>query len=441
MKTQTDSRTPFVLTLLYLAFEYGRPQDVFAFIEAIRPQLILTLMLLVSLIANMGRLPDVASKQMTRMVLLLLLMATYVPFAANTGRALATTQGFFQVLVVATSIVLYVDTVERLRTLMKVWICLMAYIAVNGILGGGAAGSSFLLDENDFSHLMVIMLPFGVFLLSYESGKTAFLYLVASLLCATSVVASFSRGGFVGLIIVAFVLLLQSSRKIFLLLSAAIFLAIVANIEVTHTGTENAGATYWEEMLTTFQSDDHDYNKDSRKELWSAAWEMFKDYPLGVGPANYPVRLPDYQSDFFGDKSMWGKEAHSIWFTLLPELGIPGVLLYFTLLFANFRDLRYLRNLQTHDEGLRRLTYFLAAALFTAIAGYLASGSFISVLYYPHYWYLTAMIVATRKIASRSMAREASGKGGETEGRRTAPADAQLGPSERNRMRGPSNAL
>lgn len=411
MAVKKESRTAFVLTLLYLIFEYARPQDTFGFIGAIRPQLILAMLLLGSLVINMRLLPQVARKQTTRLVLFLVLMALYVPFSANTGRAFAVTQGYLQVVIVCVSIMQHVNSVERLRTLMKVWICLMIYVAGNGILGGGAAGSSFLQDENDFAHLMVIMLPFGVFLFFYETGKTALLYLFASLLCAASVVASFSRGGFIGLLIVAFVLWMQSSRKLVLLVSASVFLAIVANLEITHTGTQSAGSTYWDEMMTSFQSDDADYNKDSRKELWSAAWQMFKDHPLGVGPQNFPVHLPDYQSEYFGDKNMWGKQAHSIWFTLLPELGIPGFLLYFSLLFANIRDLRYLRNLQTRDDDLRKLAHFLSLAFSTAIAGYLASGSFVSVLYYPHYWYLTAMIVAMRKIALKAIALEPSKAG------------------------------
>ena len=421
MTDKAESRTAFFLTLLYLVFEYARPQDKFGFIGAIRPQLLLAVLLLGSLIINMRQFPLVASKQTTRLLLLVFLMALYVPFSANTGRAFSATQGYLQVVIVAISIIHNVNSVERLRTLMKVWICLMIYVAANGLLGGGAAGSSFLQDENDFAHLMVIMLPFGVFLFFYETRKTALFYLFASLLGAASVVASFSRGGFIGLLIVGFVLWMQSSRKTLLLVSACIFLGIVANLEISHSGTQNAGSTYWEEMMTAFQSDDSDYNKESRKELWKAAWEMFKDHPLGVGPQNYPVHLPDYQSEYFGAKNMWGKQAHSIWFTLLPELGIPGVLLYFSLLFANIRDLRYLKNLETGNDDLRKLAHFLSLAFSTAIAGYVASGSFVSVLYYPHYWYLTAMIVAMRKIAFRAIELERSGARLDVKGARTSP--------------------
>jgi len=243
---------------------------------------------------------------------------------------------------------------------------------------------------------MNMMLPFGVFLFVYERNtKIKLFYLIASLLCIASVIASFSRGGFVGLVVVAFVIWLTSSRKVLTLVVAGAMALVVLNLPITHTGTLVAGSTYWEEMTTIVGAEDP--NKTGRVESWKAGWEMFKDHPLGVGPQNFPVWFVDYQPSYFGERNMWGRVAHSIWFTLLPEWGIPGILLYLSLLLANVRDIRYLKNLSTNGGHTHRYAYFLSLAFATSVAGFFASGTFISVLYYPHYWYVTAMIVATRK--------------------------------------------
>ena len=280
----------------------------------------------------------------------------------------------------------------------------MAYIAVNGILGGGDAGSSFLEDENDFALLMNMMLPFGVFLFYYEKNKkTKLFYLMASLLCIASVIASFSRGGFIGLLVVAFVVWLTSSRKILLLGVGGVMALVILNLPITHPGTLVAGSTFWEEMTTITQEDVRDFNKESRMEYWKSGWEMFKDHPLGVGPQNFGVLLGNYRTDYFTERKiapmhMWGKVAHSIWITLLAELGIPGVLIFLSLLLANVRDIRYLKHLSTDAKDFQRYGHFLSLAFATSVAGFLSSGTFLSALYYPHYWYLTAMIVATRKV-------------------------------------------
>lgn len=383
----------FIVTVLYLIIEYGRPQDHIALIGAMRPNLILMLLLVILLFNSWSRLQMAASAQSSRMLMMLFLLALHVPFAVNNGRAFHEAQSFLMYVVMFASIIVFVDTLDKLRLFLKCWIYLMIYVAINGIVGGGSAGSSFLQDNNDFALLMNAMLPFGVFLFLYEQQKkTKLLYLTASVLVVASIVITVSRGGFVGLVTVMFVIWLTSNRK---LVSLTLVCFLVLGIYLF------ADPVYWERISTIKTA--QDYNAASRLELWKAAWEMFKDHPFGVGAGNYSVHLPDYQSGFFGDKNMWGKAAHSVWFTLLAELGIPGVVLYLSLLRANVRDLSYLKNLPP-DDDIRRFAHFLALAFMASLAGFFASGTFLSALYYPHYWFLTGMIVATKKVIDRAVA-------------------------------------
>ncbi len=408
MNNSLSTRLGFVFTLLYLIFEFGRPQDEFSALGAIRLGLILISILAILLSINGHRLRTAASPQTTRMLLLLLLFALHVPFAANIGRAYVTTQSFFIYVVTFISIIVFVDTLDRLRIFMNCWICLMIYIALDGILGEGNAGSSFLQDENDFALLMNMMLPFGVFLFFYERNKkTKLFYLIASLLCIASIIASFSRGGFVGLLVVAFVVWLTSSRKVLLLGVGGVLALVIMNLPIKHSGTLIKGSTFWEEMTTITQDDVKDFNKEGRVEYWKSGWEMFKDHPLGVGPQNFGVLLGEYRTDYFAELKiepmhMWGKVAHSIWITLLSELGIPGVLLFFSLLLTNIRTIWDLKKRPTDGTDIQRYAHFLSLAFATSAVGFLTSGSFLSALYYPHYWYLTAMIVATSKIVDHA---------------------------------------
>ena len=148
-------------------------------------------------------------------------------------------------------------------------------------------------------------------------------------------------------------------------------------------------------------TDAEDGTGRARVESWGAGWRMFLDNPLGVGGNNFQVRFPEYQTDYF-KRGMWGRVAHSLWFTLLPELGIPGVLVYGLLLFFNLRDsvrLRAIGRTIGGDDGA--LVAALGSAFLASFAGFFASGTFLSVLYYPHYWYLTGFIVATYSVAGR----------------------------------------
>jgi len=388
----------FLLVILFLVLEYGRPQDKFGVIGALRPTLVLIPLMLITWLKH-GNIRLVASPQSSCIVLMLCLLALHVPFATNNFLAYKQTEGFFLLLPFLISVVLFVDRYERLHAFMRWWILLAFYIAINGILGFGVAGSSFLGDENDVALLINVMLPFALCLFLYERKWIVKLaYMVTSLLCVASIVSSGSRGGLVGLLVVLAVVWLMSPRKV-------LSLVLIAVLAVGVYGVSDQ--KYWDRMETIKKTDEG--TAKGRLDSWQAGWDMFKDHPLGVGPGNFPVRFPEYQPASL-PHNMWGRAAHSLWFTLLAELGIPGTILYLFLLGANLRDLRYLKKLSM-DSDSHRFAHVLSIAFMASLAGFFASGTFLSVLFYPHYWYLSAMIVATRKIVdnadtSKSMALE-----------------------------------
>lgn len=79
----------------------------------------------------------------------------------------------------------------------------------------------------------------------------------------------------------------------------------------------------------------------------------------------------------------------------MPELGVPGVLVYGMLLYFNLRDSVRLRKLARSIGGEDgRLFVALGSGFLASFVGFFASGTFLSVLYYPHYWYLTGLVVA-----------------------------------------------
>ena len=194
-----------------------------------------------------------------------------------------------------------------------------------------------------------------------------------------------------GLVAALFVLWLFNRRKI-----AVLILVGVMSLAVY----EVAPSSYWDHV-STIQNTQEGTAK-GRLDSWMAAWRMFKDNPLGVGPGQFAIHFPDYQGDAFGSHNMWGREAHSLWFTLLAELGIPGAILFGAHIRANWKALRRLGKLPP-VEG-RPLPVLLSTALTASFAGYFAAGSFLSVLYYPHYWFMSALLVAT----DRALARKSS---------------------------------
>lgn len=398
----------FALTVLYLVIEYARPMDLIPVLGLLHPGMALGILLAVSWVVR-GGLAPLRSGQTAVMFLFIALLGLHVPFARNNFYAYTSMKSVLFYLPFSISLLLCVASPKRLRTLFTVWVLLMVWLSLVGIAGKGRGGGSFLADENDFALLMNMMLPFGIFLFMYErSFRRKLLYLAASVLAVLSVVVSFSRGGFVGLVAVLSVVWLFSPRKLLTLaLTGALALVLFLG----------AGAAYWEEMSTI--PDQGETTAKERLLSWHAAWEMFLDNPQGVGGGNFPVRFAEYQEDGF-TRGMWGRTAHSLWFTLIAELGIPGVLLYAVLLLFNLRDLAWLRQLRERCDDDSRYAYYLSLAFSASLVGFFVSGTFLSVLYYPHYFYLTAMIVAARKVAERGAAQDTPAPAASC----TAPEDA-----------------
>lgn len=385
IKTNTVDSFGFFLLIIFLFIEYGRPMDIVSGLESLRPGMIVSILLMLSWILR-GNIAQAKSWQTLMVILFILLLAVYIPFAVNNFFAYELTKRILLYMPFFLSAIIYINSFKRLKQFFYIWVLLMIYMSLKGLLGKGIAGSSFLADENDFSLLMNMMLPFSFFLFMYEKLfiKKMF-YLTAFILAILSIVASSSRGGFVGLLAVLAVIWLFSPKKILSL----VFIGILAGAVYYSTDQK-----YWDEMSTI--QDTEGGTAKERFDSWKAAWDMFKDNPLGVGGGNFLVRFPEYQPEGM-QRNMWGREAHSLWFTLLSELGAIGALIYGFLLIFNLRDIFWLKGLKNKPDDNFRYAYFLSLAFLGSFAGYFASGTFLSVLYYPHYFYITAMIVVTIK--------------------------------------------
>ena len=317
-----------------------------------------------------------------------------IPFVTNHTRAYFIVSGYVLLWPFCMSIILLVNTVDRVVTFVKAWALLGLYVACGSILhpGGMNWGSYFLGDRNDVALVLDMLLPLAWFMFAYERAwSRKALYLVVTMLCAVGTVLTTSRGGFVGLVAALFVLWLFNRRKIAVLVLVGIMSLAVYEV---------APSSYWDHV-STIQNTQEGTAK-GRLDSWMAAWRMFEDKPFGVGPGQFAIHFPEYQGDAFGSHNMWGREAHSLWFTLLAELGIPGAILFAAHIRANWKSLQRLRKLPPVEE--RPLSVLLSTALTASFAGYFAAGSFLSALYYPHYWFMSALLVAV----DRALARKSS---------------------------------
>jgi putative inorganic carbon (hco3(-)) transporter len=387
-KTERTYSNWFFFILLYLFVDFGRPQDLLP-IGFLKPGMI-TILILTCYLFFTNSIKNSDSKQSRLILAFVLLTAAFIPFARNTFWAYITTKTMLLYMPFILSTIAVVNSASRLKKMMFIIIITMLYVSLYSLYHHGQGSGNYFKDENDLALYINTILPFCYFLFLYEKNwiKKSF-YLFGMVVGILGVVNSFSRGGFLGFIAMTAVAWWFSPKKI-----VSLLIILMAAILIFYFGAD----LYKKEMATATDTE-HGTGR-ARIESWKAAWAMFLDNPLGVGGNNFQVRFHEYQTEYF-KRGMWGRVAHSLWFTLLSELGIAGVFIYFSLIYYNLKDIFHLKNLKEESKANRDVEYlyFLSFGFLASFAGYFASGTFLSVLYYPHYWYLTAVLAASSQIA------------------------------------------
>jgi O-antigen ligase len=215
-----------------------------------------------------------------------------------------------------------------------------------------------------------------------------------------SIVATMSRGGFVGLATLgAFVFVVSPPRRK-LLVVLFLIVAILGLVVF-------APPRYWHEVQSIETSTDRTDTGYQRIYMWGMAWRMFVDHPvIGVGTNNFGIQAPDYEDSEYAEQSgrhMWGRVAHSMYLTVLAEQGTVGTILFLLTVVWTFRVGGRLRARGVREANNPEVvrTGLLATGLLAGVIGVLVSGAFLSVLYYPVFWVLVALIAALERVGTK----------------------------------------
>jgi putative inorganic carbon (hco3(-)) transporter len=289
----------------------------------------------------------------------------------------------------------------------------------------GINSGAFLGDGNDFSLSVNICIPLCLFVMA-ESKKIYKVFwagaLVTLVLC---VIATQSRGGTVGLAAVGLYYWLKSQKK---LQTAAVFV-LVATIVLTW-----APASYFDRMATI--SDTEESSTKGRIDAWKMSVQMAMANPiLGAGAGHFPLGYSRIRATE-GTFGRW-LTAHSIYFLVLGELGIPGLAVLLTFIVGNLVANRRMHGEAGHLPPDQAATARNAlASTSAALVAFATGGAFLSAAYYPHMYVLAGMLTAARHIVRVQLqAREHAGHdaGLETQGERPPLTPAAISPEWRPR--------
>jgi len=197
-----------------------------------------------------------------------------------------------------------------------------------------------------------------------------------------SVVASSSRGG---------------------QLAAAVVLLALALVHRVRFRTFVAlGIAFWigwiilpSEQKARFETMGTDDTSVERLTLWGEARDLAAENPLfGIGYSNWEVHLRS--------QGLRPVEVHNTVLEAASELGYPGAALFLALVLVTFLTNRKTRRVARGLGEWGRVFRGMALGLDLALLGFFVAGQFMSVLFYPIFWMIFAMSASLSLVSDGS---------------------------------------
>jgi probable O-glycosylation ligase (exosortase A-associated) len=306
---------------------------------------------------------------------------------------------------------LLITTKERLQWLVRIIALSIGFYAVKGVLFVLATGgqyivfgpaNSFLQANNMIGLAFAMNLPLLAYLIKHDE-KPWLRWICRAMFVSTfpSTVFTYSRGAWLGLVAVSALMALRTPYRFRIATAGAIFALFLLPI----------AAALIPERLTERYEELENYDNESSAQMrfftWTYCWRVGMDRPFTGGGfynysvANYDKYAPEFLDKFGGDARWRRTSCHSMWFTIIGEHGLPGVILWFGLGGSFFLSLWRIRS-QTAARPELLWMYDLAGALQFSLIGFAVVGTFIDAAYFDMLYYLIAIVVIMKEILTYS---------------------------------------
>ena len=315
---------------------------------------------------------------------------------------------FFKAVIFTTLIIMLLTTRNRIETFI---FCLllgvgfniffegMKFLATGGSYQITGIDNSMMTDNNLFALAILMVLPLYLYAIgAVGKGYLKIGFMGLAGLSVVTIIGSFSRGGFVGLLVVSSQTFLKSKYKIVFIVIAVIFTLLALNI----------ASEKWTDRMQTINSAKTDNSFLGRVTSWKLATLTALDRPFIGGGQDAVQHLhvwtryyPElYKLDFipsFNTSPDKPKAAHSIYFQVLGDAGFIGLLLFLTILIKSLLLSKKLAK-KSDIEWVKRLAFSVQASLMV----FMVSGSLLSLAYYDLIYALIGIVICLQYIDKKN---------------------------------------
>ncbi len=300
---------------------------------------------------------------------------------------------FIRCIVIFVVLVNVVRTEKRLNGLLLLalvtgtWLSLgaindyrLGLMTVEGYRAGGRGGGIFG-NSNDMALFLVTIVPIAIaLLLRSRSLPRKFLFGGCAVLMVAGIVLTYSRGGFIGLLVALGFFAWKGGRRhrveivVAGLLIVAAFLALVPGYALRLASI-------------IFPSLDPVGSSEARSgELLRSLYVAIRHPLLGIGMGNYAPQM-----------SYRGLVTHNSYTQVAAEMGAAALVCYTMFVVTPLRKLGQIAR-ETFGTKANSHFYYLAVGLQASLVGYMVCSFFASVAYLWYVYYLVGYAVCLRRL-------------------------------------------
>jgi len=271
------------------------------------------------------------------------------------------------------------------------------------LLGGGGYGvlsvmgqtNTGLSEGSTLAVVCVALVPVLLYckqhtLLFPKNKYTTCLFLGLIVMGLATMVGTTARAGLIAFALLFFLMFLESKKKVWYIVAALAGVVVLLNMDLASTS--------WGSRMSTIETYNADSSALGRLAVWKWTLGFVGSNPMGGGFDAYAFSgIAGVSSDgeirYFPEGVLMGKAFHSIYFEVLGEQGIPGIIIYLSIVLLTLSSLSKLKKKWKNVDGMEWISA-LAGALRIAIMVYMVGGAFVGIAYQPFLFYLVSLTVA-----------------------------------------------
>jgi O-antigen ligase len=270
----------------------------------------------------------------------------------------------------------------------------LAYLSIF-VVGISKSSGTGAYDANDVGLIMVMTLPLALLLFQVSGPKARLAAAIAMILIGATISKSQSRGAFLGVLSIGVGLL-------FLLPGVSVVKRLTFVGVAAAAMAIAAPPGYWNSMQTVLDDPKSDYNYNAvngRRMLAKRGMGYMLSHPLfGIGINNFPMaegQISDKAKFHVRGTGIRWAAAHNSFVQAGAELGVPGLLLFSSMILGGIVGLSRLRRrlpgtwLNGNPDD--RFLYLASGYLPISLLGFAVAGFFVSFAWTDPFYILGAL--------------------------------------------------